>query len=134
GRRIGGFCGQTLKKCILELGGNDAMIVDETVSPRDAARLAALAAFENTGQICTSTERIYVHASIFDECIGHLIVEAEAIRIGIGLDAPSMRRPVTEAAPLAKVIAQVGGAIAAGAKLHTGGHRLDRPGYFYPPP
>lgn len=133
GRRIGAFCGQALKKCILELGGKDAMIVDETVSPRDAARLAALAAFENTGQICTSTERIYVHSSIFDEFVGHLTGEAEKIKIGGSHDPESRLGPMTDKAQLEKVASQVERAVAAGAKVHTGGRKPDSVGYFFPP-
>lgn len=133
GRRIGSVCGEALKKCVLELGGNDAMIVDETASPSDAARLAALAAFENSGQICTSTERIYVHSSIADTFVQSLVAEADKLRVGSGFDPNSQLGPLIDADHLRKVSSHVDDAVAQGAVVR--GNRLhgNSPGYFYRP-
>ena len=87
GRRIGETCGRMLKKCVLELGGKDPLIVDETVDIKAAARLAAEATYANAGQICTSTERLYVQRKVYEPFLDALTAESAAIRVGDGLQA-----------------------------------------------
>lgn len=133
GRHLGAICGQSLKKAILELGGKDALIVDETVDVAAAARLAAEAAFSNAGQICTSTERLYVARQIFPEFVAALTEQARAIRQGNGLKADVQMGPLVDHAQLQVVSRQVQEALDAGATLHHGGARLAGKGFFYPP-
>lgn len=133
GRKIGETCGRMLKKAILELGGKDALIVDETVDVRRAAKFAATAAFANAGQICTSTERIYVQRSVYDAFADALVKEAEAVVVGDGLDAKTQMGPLIDLGQLEKVAGQVSDAVSLGAELRCGGVRLNRPGFFFPP-
>jgi acyl-CoA reductase-like NAD-dependent aldehyde dehydrogenase len=133
GRQIGRMVGERVSKVILELGGKDAMIVDDTVDPAAAARLAAFNAFANTGQICTSTERIYVHRGVHDVFLENLVRAAQTLKIGSGLDPTTELGPIIDEAQLSNVERHVNTAVQAGAEVLTGGHRLDRPGFFYPP-
>ena len=133
GRRLGEICGRDLKKAVLELGGKDAFIVDETVDVRAAARLAADAAYFNAGQICTSTERLYVARTIFDEFVEALIAESRAIKVGNGLDAGIQLGPLVDHLQLERVSGHVADAVRHGAVVHCGGSRLEGKGYFYPP-
>jgi acyl-CoA reductase-like NAD-dependent aldehyde dehydrogenase len=133
GRHLGAICGQSLKKAILELGGKDALIIDDTVDVAAAARLAAEAAFSNAGQICTSTERLYVARKIFPEFVETLTAQARAIRQGNGLTAGIQMGPLVDQQQLKIVSLQVQEALAAGATLHHGGARLAGKGFFYPP-
>lgn len=133
GRYLGGLCGQHLKKAVLELGGKDALIVDETVDIATAARHAADAAFANAGQICTSIERIYVARKIFPEFVAALTAQARAIRVGNGLDAATQMGPLVDRSQWERVSHQVQEAVAAGAAVHHGGAPLPGPGFFYPP-
>ena len=133
GRHLGAICGQSLKKAILELGGKDALIIDDTVDVAAAARLAAEAAFSNAGQICTSTERLYVARKIFPEFVAALTAQASAIRQGNGLTAGIQMGPLVDQQQLKIVSLQVQEALAAGATLHHGGARLAGKGFFYPP-
>src|ERR687886_2576476 len=64
GRAVARSCAGRLGKALLELGGKDALVVDEGVDPEWAAEQAASGAFANAGQICTSVERIYVHEAV----------------------------------------------------------------------
>ena len=64
GREVMEACVDRLGKALLELGGKDAMIVDAGVDPEWAAEQAAIGAWANAGQICTSVERIYVHREV----------------------------------------------------------------------
>jgi len=133
GRYVNELAGKNLKKAILELGGKDAMIVDDTVDIHVAARMAAQAAFENSGQICTSIERIYVHEAVEDEFVAELVAEAAAWQVGDGLDDGVRMGPVIDQAQLDRIVDHVDSAVAAGAVAAYGGRRIDRPGYFFPP-
>lgn len=133
GRRLGEICGKTLKKAILELGGKDALIVDETVDVNSAAKLAAEATYMNAGQICTSTERLYIARSVFDEFISALVKESKAIRVGDGLAPDVQMGPLVDALQLEKVTEHVAEAVSGGAVIHHGGRRLEQKGYFYEP-
>jgi len=133
GRQIGRMAGERASKVILELGGKDAMIVDDTVDPISAGRLAAFNAFANTGQICTSTERIYVHRGVYDAFLQSLVRAARTLKVGPGLDPTTELGPIIDEAQLSNVERHVNSAVQAGAEVLTGGHRLNRPGFFYPP-
>ncbi len=133
GRRLGAICGQSLKKAILELGGKDALIVDETVDIQAAARLAAESTYFNAGQICTSTERLYIARPIFDAFVNALVEASRAIKIGNGLVADVQMGPLVDRLQLDMVSRQVDDAVAKGATICTGGARLSGKGFFYPP-
>ena len=133
GRHIGQICGQRTKKAILELGGKDAFIVDEGVNVAAAARLVADSCFANTGQICTSTERVFVHRSLLDLFVQELAAATATLRVGDGREPGVDLGPLVDDLQLATVEAHVADAKAQGAVVVAGGERLPRPGYFYPP-
>jgi acyl-CoA reductase-like NAD-dependent aldehyde dehydrogenase len=133
GRKVGEVCGARTCKAILELGGKDPMIVDETVDIPRAARLAAAGAFVNTGQICTSVERIYVHRSVFDFFVSELVKEAATYRPGASGEPGVNLGPLIDRDQLDKVQLQVDLAVQEGATLLCGGERLARKGFFFPP-
>lgn len=133
GRRIGELCGAGLKKVILELGGKDPLIVDETVNVQAAARLAAQASFANAGQICTSTERLLIADSIYDDFVGALAAEARGMKVGDGLDEGVQMGPLVDRHQLSAVSQHVDDAVSRGASIVFGGCRMDRPGFFYQP-
>jgi succinate-semialdehyde dehydrogenase/glutarate-semialdehyde dehydrogenase len=133
GRRLGELCGASLKKVVLELGGKDPLIIDETVDVAAAARHAALATYTNAGQICTSTERIYIARQSFDAFVDALVRESAAIKLGDGLQAGVQMGPIVDGLQLATIALQVQDAVDRGACLRHGGMQLDRPGSFYPP-
>lgn len=124
GRQLALVGAATGAHVIRENGGNDALIVDAGVDPVWAAEQAALGAFANTGQICTSVERIYVHRAVAEPFLAALTTAAQAWTQRLGpLVDERMRRAVHD---------QVGQAVAAGATLHTGGVLPAGPGTFYP--
>ena len=135
GQHIIQQAGPMMKKLHLELGGKDAFIVAEDADLDVAVPGVAWAALLNNGQVCTSTERIYVHESVYTEFTG-LIAEYVA---GLALGDPLA--PATDLGPMArdgyraKVERQVADAVKRGARVLTGGRRPpDQPtGYFYEP-
>lgn len=122
GREIAEARGAMGKKTILELGGKDALIVDDDVDPKWAAEQAALGAFANAGQICTSVERIYVHQAVADRFVTELVSAAEQFGIGPMIDDDQRRL----------VQAHIDDAVGSGAKVERGGVVPDSPGSFYP--
>ena len=133
GRRIGEAAGRRLRKAVLELGGKDALIIDDTVDPKAAAAFASTSCFANSGQICSSTERIYILRDVHDRFVRELCDLAAAIQVGPGLDPATQMGPMIDEAMLAHVKSQVADAVKRGAEVKIGGQRLDRPGYYYPP-
>jgi succinate-semialdehyde dehydrogenase/glutarate-semialdehyde dehydrogenase len=132
GREIGAECGRRLRRCVLELGGKDALIVDEGVDPVWAAQQAASGAFANAGQICTSVERIYVHAAVADAFVTALVDAAEALVSGPGTSEGTTLGPLVDEAQRTVVHDHVTQALAAGAVARTGGAVPAGPGFFYP--
>ena len=122
GRHIAATCAGTGAKAVLENGGSDPLIVDDGVDPGWAAGQAATGAFANAGQLCVAVERIYVHRSVADEFLRHLVAAAQEVTIG-----PLVDRRLRDA-----VHAQVSAAVEAGARLLAGGVVPDGPGAFYP--
>jgi acyl-CoA reductase-like NAD-dependent aldehyde dehydrogenase len=132
GRAIAQACAGTDTKVLRENGGNDPLVVDAGVDPVWAAGQAALGAFANAGQICVAVERVYVHAAVAEPFLAELVAQAEARRVGPGLDPATELGPLVDRRLRAQVHDQVQQAIDAGAKPLTGGVLPDGPGAFYP--
>ena len=126
---------EQLKKCHLELGGNDPFIVDEGVDLDVAARGAAWACYLNMGQVCTSAERFYVLDSVFDEFVDRFAAFTKTLRIGDPLGPDVDLGPMVSAAQREKLEKKVAEAVKGGAKLVAGGRRPERfdKGFFYEP-
>jgi acyl-CoA reductase-like NAD-dependent aldehyde dehydrogenase len=132
GRSIATAAAATGAKVLLENGGNDPMLVDADVDPAWAAEQAAVGAFANAGQICTSVERIYVVESVADAFVDALGRRARELRVGPGVDLATQLGPLVDARMREAVHEQVTEAVAAGAELLAGGEIPDGPGTFYP--
>jgi acyl-CoA reductase-like NAD-dependent aldehyde dehydrogenase len=134
GRDVAASCGKLLKPCVIEAGGSDPMIVMDSADPDFAAAAAVTGAFHLSGQICTSTERIFVHEKVHDAFVGAMVKRAQALRIGPGLGNVELGPLVSEAAR-AKVMRLVDQAVAQGAKIACGGRipPAHNTGWFYEP-
>jgi acyl-CoA reductase-like NAD-dependent aldehyde dehydrogenase len=110
----------TLKRVMLELGGKDPMIVLDDADIEQAAKFAAFNSFRNCGQVCISTERIFVMDSIADEFEGALSELASALKVGDGLEASDVG-PMVNVQQRDHVLAQIDAAVGAGATVLTGG-------------
>ena len=135
GRRVAVTCAEQLKKCHLELGGNDPLIVDEGVDLDVAARGAAWACYLNMGQVCTSAERFYVVGKAFDEFVDRFVAFTKTLRIGDPLGPDVDLGPMVSAEQRAKVEKKIADSVSAGARLVVGGRRPGRfaKGFFYEP-
>ncbi len=137
GRLVGEHCGRALKRCSLEMGGKNAMIVMADADLDLALEGALWGAFGTTGQRCTATSRIYVERKIYDSFLKTLFRRAKKIRIGNGLNPRTEMGPLINEIQRERVHAYVSSGIEEGAHLECGGGfaksvGLNR-GFFYQP-
>ena len=122
----------TLKRLILELGGNDAAIVLDDVDPIEVAPKLFVAATMNAGQICLGAKRLYVHDSQYDQICDELGRLARESVVGDGLEQGTQMGPLQNKAQFEKVKGYLEDAKRNG-KIVAGGEVLDRKGYFIQP-
>jgi betaine-aldehyde dehydrogenase len=123
GKRIASIAGPMMKKLHLELGGKDPMVIAPDAEMDMAVHGLAYAALINAGQVCTSTERVYVHESMYGQFTEELADFVGALRLGNGLDAGTDIGPMIRKKFRKKVEDQLAEAVSAGAKIIIGGQR-----------
>ncbi len=133
GAKIAAVAGKRMIKVQLELGGKDPVYVCEDVDVKAAAAGIADGAFYNTGQSCCSVERIYVHASIYDDFVAAFVDEVKGYRIGDPMDETTYIGAVTRRPQLDVLKKQVADARKKGAKLLAGGHAIKGKGNWFEP-
>ncbi len=135
GQRIASLAAPMMKKLHLELGGKDPMVIAPDVDIEMAVRGTAYAGLINTGQVCTSTERVYVHESLFGRFSEELADFVGRLKLGSGLDRTTDIGPMLRPHFREKVEGIIAETEAAGGRRLVGGRRpahLDR-GYFLEP-
>jgi len=124
-----------IKKLLLELGGSDPFIVLDDAKIDVAARAGMFAAFYNSGQVCTSSERFFIQDGVYDEFMGRSVRLAEAIKVGDPLDPTVNVGSMISARARDKAAEQVQRLVAGGGRIVTGGgppKGLDK-GYYFAP-
>lgn len=119
GRKIMAQCADTLTPVLLELGGKDAVLVDEDADLDKAVDAVAFGAFSNGGQTCVGVERAYVHEKVYDDFLERLATKARALRPGA--EARSSYGPMTMPAQVEVVRRHVADALERGARPVVGG-------------
>jgi succinate-semialdehyde dehydrogenase/glutarate-semialdehyde dehydrogenase len=122
-----------VKKVVMELGGHAPMILCDDIDVERIAKMTALAKFRNCGQACISATRFYVQRGIYDKFIDAFLAAVKELKVGAGQEAGVQMSPMANARRLQAMDGFVQDAVAQGARLLWGGHRLERPGYFYAP-
>jgi acyl-CoA reductase-like NAD-dependent aldehyde dehydrogenase len=123
-----------LVPCQLELGGKDPLYVMDDVEDIEKVAGAALeGVVYNNGQSCCAVERIYVHEKVYDQFIASYIEQAEKMKIGDPMDKTTEIGPLSRKEQLDFINAQLQEAVSHGAKLLTGGKKLQQKGYFMQP-
>ena len=133
GRAIASRAGAALKKAVLELGGSDPFVVLADADPEAVARAATDARVQNNGQSCIAAKRFIVEepvAAAFETAFTRLMSE---LPVGDPMDRATRVGPLARPDLVDDLDRQVRESIAAGAKVATGGQRLERPGSFYAP-
>jgi len=135
GQRIAAQAAPMMKKLHLELGGKDATVIAEDADPELAAKAVAYAALINAGQVCTSTERVYIPQARAKEFTEAIVGHVRSLRLGNGLEPTTDIGPMIGDSYRAKTEKHIEEARARGARILTGGRRpqgMSR-GYFYEP-
>ncbi len=121
GKDIMGRAAKSLKRLVMELGGKDPLIVLEDADIDQAARFAVASSFENSGQMCVSTERVFVDEGIADEFEKKVVRYASMYRIGTWNDPNAQIGPMINTKQRQKIISQLEEAIKKGAVPLLGG-------------
>jgi succinate-semialdehyde dehydrogenase/glutarate-semialdehyde dehydrogenase len=133
GRAVAGAAGGKIKHTVLELGGSDPFIIMPSADFDKTVAEAVQARTQNGGQSCIAAKRFIIHAAIYDRFAEAFVQAFRALRVGDPLVTETEIGPLAQARGLETLERQVRDAVQAGAKILTGGHRLDRPGFFHEP-
>lgn len=133
GRSVAAIAGDEIKRVVLELGGSDPFIVMPSADIERAAEVAVRARTLNNGQSCVNAKRFFVHTDIHDTFLASFVAKMESLVVGDPMTPRTDIGPLATEAGRADVEAYVRDAIDKGATVRTGGKRLERPGWFYPP-
>jgi aldehyde dehydrogenase (NAD+) len=134
GRQVAVKVAERLGRSLLELSGNNAVIVDETADLNLAVQAILFGAVGTAGQRCTSIRRLIVHESIQDELIERLVRAYRQVRIGDPLDPSTLMGPLVDPAAVEAYRKTIDDARSLGGEILYGGRVLDdRPGCFVEP-
>lgn len=133
GRQLARQAGGQLKRMTMELGGHGPAIICGDVDPIWAADMAVAAKFRNAGQVCNAASRFIVDHRIYDAFIARFAEAAGALTVGNGFEPQVSMGPLSNQRRIDDMENLTADAIRQGARLLTGGIRLDRPGYFFAP-
>jgi aldehyde dehydrogenase (NAD+) len=133
GRKVGERVAARMGKSLLELGGNNAIIVDEFANLDLAVPAIVFGAVGTAGQRCTTTRRVIVHESRMEELKERLVRAYGQVRIGDPLDRKTLMGPLIDEAAVERVTKAAETVQKAGGEILCGGKVLDRPGNFIEP-
>lgn len=133
GKHLTELAARHMTPVLMELGGHAPVIVCEDADPVEAGILSAIRKVRNAGQVCTSPTRFYVHQSIYERFAQAFAERAAATVVGDGMEAGTEMGPLANHRRIDALEGMVADAVAKGARVLTGGRRLDRPGYFFQP-
>ena len=135
GRNVGERVARRMGRSLLELGGNNAIIVDQTADLKLAIPAIVFGAVGTAGQRCTTTRRLFVHEAIHDDVLARLITAYKQVekKIGDPTDPANLMGPLNSQDAVQAYLDAVARAKAAGGKVETGGAALDGQGNFVLP-
>lgn len=137
GTAIAAECGAQLKRCSLELGGKNGLIVMDDADLGAAAKAVAAGAFSTAGQRCASTSRVFVHAKVYDAFMNSLLAETATMKVGPGSAPDTKVCPIINKRQCDSILGFIEEAKKSGAKLVLGGapctEGVCSKGHFIPP-
>jgi succinate-semialdehyde dehydrogenase/glutarate-semialdehyde dehydrogenase len=133
GSQVASTAGRSIKKSVLELGGSDPFIVMPGADLEAAAATAVKARVVNNGQSCIAAKRFIVAEPVADQFERLFVAGMEALVVGAPMDPKTDVGPLASEAQLRTIAEQVEGSVRVGARILTGGRKLDRQGWYYAP-
>ncbi len=133
GMSVASIAGRSIKKTLLELGGSDPFIVMPSADVAEAASVAAKARCVNNGQSCVAAKRFIIHEEVYERFASRFTQAMGALVVGDPMQERTDVGPLATADLLGELVRQVEASVALGAKVLTGGKRVNGPGNFYMP-
>lgn len=133
GREVNTMVAKRLGRALLELSGNNAIIVDETTDLNLAIPSIVFGAIGTAGQRCTTTRRLFIHESRYDQVVNAITKAYAKITIGDPLDQKNLMGPLIDKLAVEHFLKAVADAKAQGGRILFGGKALERPGFFVEP-
>src|SRR5437016_5791774 len=133
GRSVASIAGKQIKKTVLELGGSDPFIVMPSANLGEAVATGVKARTINNGQSCIAAKRFIVAESIYDDCERRFVERMQKLRISDPMEEETEIGPLATEQILKDLDEQVSKSVERGARLLTGGKKLERPGNYYEP-
>jgi len=133
GRSVASIAGKQIKKTVLELGGSDPFIVMLSANLNEAVTIAVKARTINNGQSCIAAKRFIVASEIYEEFERRFVSEMQKLKIGDPMEDSTDIGPLATPQIVNDLDEQVKRAVASGARVLTGGNKLNGPGNFYEP-
>ena len=133
GKKVGERVAARMGKVLLELGGNNAIIVDEHANLDLAVPSIVFGSVGTAGQRCTTTRRVLVHQSRLEELKQALVNAYSQVRIGDPLDSNTLMGPLIDGSAIERVQSAIASVRDAGGEILCGGEALDGPGHFITP-
>ena len=133
GKLLAAMAGQHMKRATMELGGHAPVIIAEDADVELAAKAAGAAKFRNAGQVCIAPTRFLVHESLKADFVAAMVKQAQALKVGNGMDAGITMGPLANPRRLTAMAQFTEDAIRKGAKVAAGGERVGTSGNFFAP-
>jgi succinate-semialdehyde dehydrogenase/glutarate-semialdehyde dehydrogenase len=133
GKQLMRLAADTVKKTTLELGGHAPVIVFDDCDLEKTVETLAASKFRNAGQVCVSPTRFYVQQGVYDRFVKAVAERSARVRVDNGLAEGAEMGPLANPRRPETVDAMIKGAVADGARVLTGGERIDRDGFFFQP-
>ena len=133
GASVASIAGKQIKKAVLELGGSDPFVVMPSANLKEAISTGVKARTINNGQSCIAAKRFIVASAIYDEFERGFVDDMKSLIVGDPIEEKTDIGPLATPQIVKDLEEQVQKAVASGARVLTGGKRIDRPGNFYEP-
>lgn len=132
GKKLAALAGAHMKRMTMELGGHAPVVIMDDADITAAVTALRTSKYRNCGQVCISPTRFLIQDNVYERFVGEFVEQTKTIRVGPGLDDLNMGALANERR-LAAMENVVADAVANGATVATGGHRLGNRGYFFEP-
>lgn len=132
GSKVAAIAGSEIKKTVLELGGSDPFIVLSDADVVPVCENAVKSRLRNSGQACTSAKRFIVMEDIAEKFIQNYVNYFKSLKVGDPMEDVDVG-PLASESALKDIEAQVRKSVEMGARVEVGGHRIDRPGFYFEP-
>ncbi len=133
GKQLAALAGQHMKRVTMELGGHAPVIVCEDADLERTVKTSVMGKYRNAGQICICPTRFLVHRSLAKDFATEFVRQTENLQVGDGLQEASQMGPLANERRITAMEELTSDAVARGASLLTGGHRIGSVGNFWSP-